>query len=298
MAKKLDKCGIDSSTYVKNAEENRKKWEEVGEELVAGYAKELRKTPRRRLKSIDASTHSHAASAHSRTTSVHSRSADDKDISASKEHEAGKKGKKKSDSKSKEHKSRRKSHSHHSTSSRSIGTTASEESGDDSFGGSDRMTRTALVRKRSKRSSRSSTAEGTEKIRKPPTTSNSFSEGHNKSARRTSKTKDDVVSRHGRSKTNVPDGEQRFKVRSKSTDIDINRRAAMRRTSTATPSKSSSKSSVASSGSKTPKPSKPSLSSRPKMTRSSSLSAIKTADKEKDKKTKRTSKSKKQKEIE
>mmetsp|Transcript_52812 Transcript_52812/g.128037 ORF Transcript_52812/g.128037 Transcript_52812/m.128037 type:complete len:1056 (-) Transcript_52812:90-3257(-) len=294
LAKKLDKCGIDSSKYVKNAEENRKKWEEIGEELVAGYTKELRKTPKRRLKSTDAlshaaSTHSHAASAHSRTTLVNSRSSDALDISESKAHASGKKGKKKSDAKSKEHKSRRKSHSQHSASSTSIGTAASDESADDSFGGSERMTRTALVRKRSKRSSRTSTSEGTEKIRKPPATSSSFSEGHKKSARRTNKTKDDAVSRHGRSKTNVPDGEQRFKVRSKSTDIDVSRRSGRR-----TPS---SKSTVASSESKAAKPSKTSTASRPKMTRSSSLSAIKTADKEKDKKTKRTSKSKKSKEI-
>ena len=41
LAKKLDKCGIDSTTYVENATNNRKMWEEVGEELVSGFKKEL-----------------------------------------------------------------------------------------------------------------------------------------------------------------------------------------------------------------------------------------------------------------
>ncbi|KAL3911410.1 MAG: hypothetical protein SGILL_007294, partial [Bacillariaceae sp.] len=42
LAKKLDKCGIDSSYYVGNATNNRKLWEEVGEELVKGFEKNLR----------------------------------------------------------------------------------------------------------------------------------------------------------------------------------------------------------------------------------------------------------------
>jgi hypothetical protein len=42
LAKKLDKCGIDSSYYVSNATNNRKKWEEIGEELVNGFEKNLK----------------------------------------------------------------------------------------------------------------------------------------------------------------------------------------------------------------------------------------------------------------
>lgn len=42
LAKKLDKCGIDSSFYVENATNNRKMWEEVGEGLVDGFRKTMK----------------------------------------------------------------------------------------------------------------------------------------------------------------------------------------------------------------------------------------------------------------
>jgi 3'5'-cyclic nucleotide phosphodiesterase len=42
LAKKLDKIGIDSTPYLNNAINNRKQWEEVGEELVEGFKNQLR----------------------------------------------------------------------------------------------------------------------------------------------------------------------------------------------------------------------------------------------------------------
>jgi hypothetical protein len=42
LAKKLEKCGIDSSFYVENAMNNRRKWEEVGEDLVKDFQKTVR----------------------------------------------------------------------------------------------------------------------------------------------------------------------------------------------------------------------------------------------------------------
>ncbi|KAG7363218.1 3'5'-cyclic nucleotide phosphodiesterase [Nitzschia inconspicua] len=42
LAKKLEQCGIDSSFYVNNAINNRKMWEELGEDLVKGFEKSLK----------------------------------------------------------------------------------------------------------------------------------------------------------------------------------------------------------------------------------------------------------------
>lgn len=61
LAKKLEKCGIDSTAYVENAQNNRKMWEDLGAGLVAGYAKELR-----------AAKKSKTFAASSVSTSVHS----------------------------------------------------------------------------------------------------------------------------------------------------------------------------------------------------------------------------------
>jgi 3'5'-cyclic nucleotide phosphodiesterase len=49
LAKKLDKCGIDSSFYVENATNNRKRWGEIGEDLVNGFRKTLKSEGRSKI---------------------------------------------------------------------------------------------------------------------------------------------------------------------------------------------------------------------------------------------------------
>jgi hypothetical protein len=61
LAKKLDKCGIDSTPYVENATNNRKMWEEVGEELVSRFIKEQELSKRSVHSSIEFSLESESS---------------------------------------------------------------------------------------------------------------------------------------------------------------------------------------------------------------------------------------------